>query len=251
MNPGEPKPVAIITGAAGGIGTAIADKLLSVGFRVCITDKEEGALADLHTNLRSRYASGDIFLHVMDVTRREAILATERSLLARWGAIDVLVNNAGIFQKAPALDIEEEGFQEILNVDLLGTFRTCQIFGRRMIEQRHGKIINIASIAAIRGAPQAAHYAASKAGIVAFSMSLAAEFAPFGVPVNVILPGYIETSMLSAHWGPLRAMMTWRNPGKRLGLPWEVAEVVVFLALAQSSYLTGAQIVIDGGHSLA
>ncbi|MCP4756641.1 MAG: SDR family oxidoreductase [Proteobacteria bacterium] len=242
--------VAIVTGAAGGIGAAIVDKFLEMGLRVCITDKNEDALNAYKATLLERFKPENFLVRALNVEHFEEIQAVEKETRTRWKRADVLVNNAGIFEMSPVLEMEESSFLKMLNVNLLGTFRTSQVFGKAMVEARHGKIINIGSIAGIRGMFQGGHYAASKAAVTALSLSMANEWAPHNVQVNVIHPGYIDTPMLTSHSEAIKVAAVWRIPAKRLGLPWEVAEAVWSLASSESSYLVGTQITIDGGISI-
>lgn len=242
--------VAVVTGAAGGIGSAIVEKFLTMGLRVCITDQEEGALEKLKKDLLVRFKEENLIVQVMNVENREEILAVEHKLQSLWKNVDILVNNAGIFASSPFLEMEEESFLKILNINLLGTFRTCQVFGKNMVKQRRGKIINIGSIAGVKGMLNGGHYAASKAAVTALSMSMAVEFAPHQVQVNVVHPGFIDTPMLESQAEALKVVAVWRIPAKRLGLPWEVAEAVWSIASSESTYMLGTQITIDGGLSL-
>ncbi|MBI2889308.1 MAG: SDR family oxidoreductase [Nitrospirae bacterium] len=241
---------ALVTGAAGGIGAAVAHSLLAAGLRVCLTDRDEAGLEREAARLRALHGERPVLFARMDVDRPDEVEDVHRTLGEAWGAVDVLVNNAGIFDERPFLEIEEEGFRRVLETNLLGAVRCCRVFGRDMVERGSGKIVNIASISAWRGAPRAAHYAASKAGLVALTLTLAREFAERNVQVNVVLPGYIDTGMMGHRRGVMLKYAAWRVPAGRLGRPEDVAEAVRLLVVADTSYLTGAQLVVDGGCSL-
>ncbi len=244
--------IVLITGAGSGIGAALVKRFLEKGFRVCATDKDEEKLNLLGQELFSRFEKSKWMMQAMDVGCRDSVQKAQEAICRNkeWGAVDILVNNAGIFFQSLLLEMKEEEFLKILNVNLLGVFRVSQVFGREMVSRKEGKIINISSISAMKGAINSGHYAASKAGVVALSKTMALEFAPYNVQVNTVLPGYIETEMMKGSQEILRKLATWRIPAKKLGLPWEVAEIVVSIASSESSYLTGSEIVIDGGYSL-
>ncbi len=244
--------VVLVTGAASGIGAAIVRRFLEKGFRVCATDSHEEKLNLLGQELSVKFEKSKLILQIMDVASRDSVQEVHDTLYGNkeWGVVDILINNAGIFSQTPFLEMKEEEFLKILNVNLLGVFRVSQIFGREMVQKKEGKMIHISSIAAQKGAANAGHYAASKAAVVALSKTMALEFASYNVQVNTILPGYIETEMMKNYKEVLRKLATWRIPGKKLGLPWEVAELVVSIASSEASYLTGSEIVIDGGYSL-
>ena len=180
----------------------------------------------------------------------ESIEKAKNTIVSKWGQIDVLVNNAGIFETCSFTEMTEESFTRILNTNLLGVFRCTKLFSQEMIKRKEGKIINLSSIAASKGAPGASHYSASKGAVSAFSLSLAAELAKFNIQVNVVQPGFIETPMMNAHQEQMKVIAAWRIPTRRLGQPWEIAEAIHYLATSRSSYFTGAHILIDGGFSL-
>ncbi|WP_017328347.1 SDR family NAD(P)-dependent oxidoreductase [Synechococcus sp. PCC 7336] len=244
------KQVAVVTGASGGIGREIVEKLLTLGLKVFITDLHEDCLSLLQQQLSDLGFLEDVLYYPIDVKSRESIQCAYEFVLESWGRVDVLVNNAGVFESSPILEISDTSFDEVLDVNLLGAFRMSQIFVRDMLDRKSGKIINMGSVAGIKGTALAGHYAASKAALTALSRSMALEWANYNVQVNVVLPGYINTPMLGDREKPLSALAKWRIPSKRLGHPREVAEVVGFLALAESTYLTGSEITVDGGLSL-
>ncbi len=242
--------ISVVTGATGGLGSAIVKLFLRKGMKVCITDKNTKTLNGFEKDLADDFNKDNFMFCHMDVEDPEEIEAVKVEVLSRWKRVDVLVNNAGIFDMAPVLKMDEHAFLRMLNINVLGVFRTCQIFGNVMVQQSMGKIINIGSIAGTRGLMNGGHYAASKAAVTALSLSLANELASHNVQVNVVHPGYIDTAMLDSHKEILKTAAVWRIPAKRLGLPWEVAEVVWSLITLESTYLLGTQINVDGGISI-
>jgi len=240
---------ALVTGAARGIGLGIARGLAEAGARVAIVDRDgetaRGAARELA-------ADGlECLALEADVTRRGEVEAAIEALLERWGALHIEVNNAGICHNAPSADLAEPDWDRVLELDLKAVFLCAQAAGRRMIVQGWGSIINIASMSGqIVNFPQPqAAYNTAKAGVVQLTRSLAAEWAPYGVRVNSISPGYVNTDLLK----PARRLHPqWleRTPQKRFGEPWEIAGAAVYLASEAASYCTGTDLVVDGGYTL-
>ncbi len=238
---------AVVTGGARGIGLAIATALAEAGARVVIADLDpQGQKSAEHLQAQGLQAE----YHPLDVTRSSQVEALAQAL----GPVDILVNNAGICRNTPALKTPDEDWLQVFNVNVHGVFWCSRAFGRGMVARQQGSIINIASMSGRivnRPQPQAA-YNASKAAVVHLTRSLAAEWAPFGVRVNAISPGYIGTEMTK------RGLQTpeWRQdwlgltPLGRLGEPEEVAACALFLASGASSYLTGSELVVDGGYTI-
>ncbi len=238
-----------VTGGARGIGRAIAAGFAEAGARVAIVDLD----AD-----RGRAAAEEIsglgpecFALQADVTRRDQVEEVVERLLTRWGRLDIAVNNAGICRNIPAEQMSEADWDRVLEVNLKAVFLCAQAVGRRMIAQRSGSIINIGSMSAqIVNFPQPqCSYNAAKAGVVHLTRSLAAEWAPHGVRVNCISPGYVDTELLQ----PARALHPqWieRTPQKRFGEPREIAALAVYLASDAARYCTGSDMLIDGGYTL-
>lgn len=242
--------IALITGAGGGIGSAIALKFLEEGLMVCATDVNDEKLQHLSKMILGKTYANNLLALPMDVCDRKSIIKVEQVVTDKWGNANILVNCAGIFSFQPFLETSDDSFIEVMQVNLMGTFSVCQVFAKKMIKNGSGKIINIASVSAFMGASQASAYSASKAGIVALTKSMAKEFAEKNVQVNVVVPGYINTSMSDPYKETLKMTTALRIPSKRLGESWEVAEAVWCLASFGSSYMTGTQIVIDGGLTL-
>jgi NAD(P)-dependent dehydrogenase (short-subunit alcohol dehydrogenase family) len=242
--------IAIVTGAGRGIGTAIARRLCETGAHVAIADVDERAAAAAADSLRtSGYRAS---AHSVDVRMAEQLRRLIDDLLARHGRIDILVNNAGIPSAGPAEDVSEQDWNDVLAVNLTGMMLGCQAAGRVMIRQGGGRIVNICSIAAGGGWPTRLAYAVSKAGCVTLTRTLAAEWARFGVRVNAVSPGHIDTSMtdgLYATGMASRAAFERGAPMRRMGTPAEIAEAVLFLAGPEAESVTGEVLTVDGGWS--
>jgi len=197
---------------------------------------------------------GEAVCFKLDVSKKEEVDMVFNEIIKKFGRLDILVNNAGIFLPKPALEMSEEEWDRTLNINLKGEFLCAQRAAKEMAKNNPpvggGRIINIASIASGGvgiGFEGAAHYAASKGGIIGMTETLAIEFAPFGITVNAIAPGAIETPMIGAVTEELLSEIKLRVPLKRIGRPEEVSAAVVFLASDEASYITGATFYVDGG----
>ncbi len=242
------RKTAIVTGAGRGIGKAVAQALAGDGMNVVLADIEPEWERAVATGLE--VVGVDSLVCETDVSRREEVERLIAATLERFGGLDVLVNNAGIIAPAPVLEMTEEQWDRVVAVDLKSVFLCSQAAGRHMVERRSGAIINIASIAAERGMHGRANYCAAKAGVVSLTRVLALEWAPFGVRVNAVGPGYVNTEL--QQWAVQQGIVdlasrTASTPLGRLAEPAEVAGVVSFLASDRASYLTGQTIFVDGG----
>jgi 3-oxoacyl-[acyl-carrier protein] reductase len=240
--------VALVTGARRGMGKAHALALAKQGARVVVTDIDEKECQTVADEIRAN--GGEAVAFKLDVLSSQEVDQVFDAVIKKFGRLDILVNNAGIFAPKSALAMTEEEWDHTLNINLKGEFLCAQRAAQEMTKNKWGRIINIASIASGGvgiGFEGATHYSASKGGIVGMSESMALEFGPLGITVNVIAPGAIETPMIGAVTKDLIEEIELRVPLKRIGKPEEVSAAVVFLASEEASYVTGATIVVDGG----
>lgn len=236
----------LVTGGAKGIGKACAQALGAAGGRIIIADMDEAAGNDT-----ARELDGQFF--PLDVTRKGDVEALATAIAARQGALDVLVNNAGIVQNGPSETVSSEDWQRVLDVNLNGVFYCAQAFGRDMLKAGRGSVVSISSICGsvtVYPQPQAA-YNASKAAVNLLTKSLAVEWARKGVRVNAVAPGYTATELTLAGRSKPEWFETWMRmtPMGRLGEPAEVANAVLFLASDAASYITGTVLHVDGGYT--
>jgi 3-oxoacyl-[acyl-carrier protein] reductase len=242
--------VALVTGASRGIGRAIALKLGSMGARVAVNyvavdpQNEEDA-KNVVAELEALGAEGMIV--EADVRDGESVKAMIDAVVEKWDGINILVNNAGITKDTLLMRMSEQQWDDVLDINLKGTFLCSKHVLKTMMRQDYGRIISLASIAGVMGNPGQTNYSASKGGIIAFTKSLSKEIGSRGITVNAVAPGYIETLMTGVLPEDVRArfveMIALRRPGK----PEEVADVIGFLASSSAAYVTGQCIGIDGG----
>ncbi|MGA2466460.1 MAG: glucose 1-dehydrogenase [Thermodesulfobacteriota bacterium] len=243
-----------ITGGGGGIGREIARELFLRGMNVVIGDKDIESAKKTAEELDPK--SRRTLAVSLDVSKRGEVFQTVETILARFGRVDVLVNNAGISpgnRRITIAEIDEKEWDQVMAVNLKGVFNCSQAVMDGMIKNKSGKIVNIASIAGITGgigdrARAAAHYAASKAGVIAFTKRLAWELGPFGINVNAIAPGIIAGTGLSLRWTKKNLEKTRQTlPIRRLGKVGDIGKLVAFLISEDASFIQGETIIIDGG----
>lgn len=242
--------VALVTGGRRGMGKAHALALAQQGAKVIVTDIDAQECMPVAEEIKSK--GGEAVCFKMNVADRAEVNKVFDETVKQFGRLDILVNSAGIYFSKPALELTEEDWDKMIDINLKGQFLCAQRAAKEMARNQWGRIINIASIASGQvgvGIAGGAHYTASKGGIIGMSETLAVEWAPLGINVNVIAPGAIDTPMVQAAQIPKEAMdaMLQRVPLKRIGRPEEVSAAVVFLASEEASYVTGATFYVDGG----
>jgi len=237
--------IALVTGAAQGIGKAVTLLLARHGADVIVADVN---LEKAEETAREVQSLGRQSMAVkLDVTRLQDVEATVETALQRFGKIDILINNAGIARDKLILRMTEEDWDAVLAVNLKGTFNCTKVVIKHMSKQRSGKIVNIASVVGEMGNPGQANYAASKAGVIGFTKTIAREFAQRGINVNAIAPGYIQTPMTDALPEKAKEELKRMIPMERLGQPEDVARAVLFLVSEASGYITGNVLKVNGG----
>jgi len=237
---------AIVTGAGRGIGHAIAVRLASEGARVaCVSRSEDHAkrTADELNKARSDAARH----YAVDVADHAAVQKVGAQILEDFGKIDILVNNAGVTRDGLAMRMSVEDWDTVINTNLRGAFNCTQAIIRAMIKQRTGRIINITSVIGLIGNAGQTNYAASKAGLIGFTKSLARELASRNITVNAIAPGFITTDMTAGLSDEIKKTIQSQIPLGKTGAPEDVASATAFLASAEASYITGQVICVDGG----
>jgi len=239
--------VAIVTGAGHGIGREIALSLARNGAEVVVTDVTD-AIFEVGKQIE---ALGSKALPLKcDVTDLEQAQDVEEKVIGKYERIDILVNNAGIYPQKAFLDMTADDWNKVLRINLNGVFHCTRAVIPKMVKQRYGKIVNIASIAgAVVGFQNLAHYSASKAAIAGFTKSLALEVAQYGINVNAVAPGPIDVGDMAANTEMYQQIIT-AIPAGRMGRPIDIANLVIFLVSDESNFITGQCIVSDGGYTL-
>ena len=240
--------VAIITGGNAGIGKAIAHKFAEHGASVAIfgTNEERGKLvvSELQDVVG---AEGKVEFFKVDVSNTQDVLDSCKAVLENFGKVDILVNNAGITRDNLLLKMSEEDWDAVLDVNLKSVFNTSKALSRAMMKARRGKIINISSVVGVMGNAGQANYAASKAGMLGLTKSLAKELASRNLCINCIAPGYIQTKMTEALTDQQKDAIIEHIPLRRLGQPEDIANAALFLASQMGDYVTGQVLTVDGG----
>lgn len=243
---------AVVTGSSRGIGAAVAEALAQAGYDVCLNCSSERGLAAIEeqaARLASEYGVRAItqVANVADAAEAQALID---AAVEAFGRVDVLVNNAGITRDGLAVRMKEEDFDAVIDVNLKGTFHCCKAAAQRMMKQRYGRIVNMSSVVGVAGNAGQANYAASKAGVIGLTKSLAKELAARHITVNAVAPGFIATDMTDALSDKQREAIAERIAARRFGEAEEVAALVRFLASDEAAYVTGQVVCIDGGMSL-
>jgi 3-oxoacyl-[acyl-carrier protein] reductase len=236
---------ALVTGASGGIGGAIAHALHGAGATVALSGTRVEPLEALAAELGSR-------AHVLpcNLSDAEAVEALPKQAIEAMGAVDILVNNAGITRDQLFMRMSDDEWQSVLDVNLTSTMRLCRGVMRPMMKARWGRIINISSIVGATGNPGQANYAASKAGMVGMTKSIAYEVASRGITANAVAPGFIATAMTDKLTDDQKAAINVKIPAARMGTAQEIAAAVLYLASPEAGYVTGTTLHVNGGMAM-
>jgi len=237
--------VAIVTGAAQGIGRAIAEALAHAGADIAVADLDPGRSADAVAAVEKIGRKAlNVKVNVADANDTKTMA---EQVIKAWGKIDILVNNAGITRDALLLRMKEEDWNLVLQVNLNGTFNCTKAVLQPMTKQRYGRIVNIASIVGVMGNVGQANYAASKAAVIGFTKTVAREYASRNVTVNAVAPGFIDTAMTQGLPAEVKETMQKQIPLGRLGTPADIAAAVRFLVSDDAAYVTGQVLHVNGG----
>ena len=238
--------VALITGSTRGIGRAIAETLAAAGARVAVTGRDQPR-ADTAAQEIAAASGREVRGYAVDVGEVAQAVALIAAVERDFGQLDILVNNAGLTRDNLLIRLKDDDWDAVMNANLRGAFATCRAASRGMIKRRWGRIINVASIVGLVGNKGQANYAASKAGLIGMTKSIAKELASRNILANVVAPGFIETDMTAAMPPEARSAMSAGIPLERLGTPDDIAGIVAVLASDLSRYVTGQVFVVDGG----
>jgi 3-oxoacyl-[acyl-carrier protein] reductase len=237
--------VAVVTGASRGIGSAIAHNLSKAGAKIVLISRNIDALKSVEAEIKSN--GGDAISIAADVSNLQSFTDVVNQVVEIWGTVDILINNAGITRDNVIMRLKEEDWDAVIDINLKGCFNGIKSVTRPMMKARCGRIINITSVIGLMGNSGQSNYAASKAGILGLTKSIAKELGSRKITVNAIAPGYIQTEMTDNLDETSRDNLIRSIPLQRLGQPQEIADLVCFLASNEAAYITGQTLNVDGG----
>ncbi len=237
--------IALVTGASQGIGRACALVLAQAGAKVALAARNEAKLQEVAAEIAAAGGESEVF--ILDIGKEDSIQTSAKNVLARYGKVEILINNAGITRDGLLLRMKRSDWDDVLSTNLTGTFLLTQALIGPMLKNRWGRIINISSVVGRTGQAGQTNYAASKAGLIGFTKSLARELASRGVTANAVAPGYIETAMTAVLNEQQRAQMMGQIPLGRPGTDLDIAHAVSFLASEEAGYITGHVLDVNGG----
>ena len=237
--------VAIVTGASQGLGRSCAEALAASGATVALVARSADKLDEVAAGIRAAGGTAEVF--PCDVMKAEDVQGVVETVVEKLGRLDILVNNAGVTRDTLLPRMSDEEWDQVLATNLRGPFLFMRAASRPMMQQRYGRIVNVASVSGLIGNPGQANYSASKAGLVGLTKTVAKELAGRKITVNAVAPGFIASDMTAALGPVVLDEVKKRVPAKRLGEAWEIAEAVLFLVAPSSGYVTAQTLVVDGG----
>jgi len=237
--------IAIVTGAARGLGRLIAETFAHCGAKVACVDVNTDLLAETVASINA--TGGEATAHGCDVTDSQRVNEVVHEVVTQWGGLQILVNNAGITRDGLIMRMKDDQWDSVLAINLRGTFLFTRAACKPLMKGRRGRIINIASVSGLMGNPGQANYSASKAGVIGLTRTVAMELAGRNITVNAVAPGFIQTDMTATLADDLIKAIVDQVPLGRLGQPRDVADAVLFLASDAASYITGQVLTVDGG----
>jgi 3-oxoacyl-[acyl-carrier protein] reductase len=238
---------ALITGASGGIGIAIAECFLECGCNVFLTSSSEQKLQNLVTNLKERFSNSQIEYQAFNLSKTEEVEKIVDIASQKMSGLDVVICNAGVTKDCLAIRMKYEDWQDVIDINLTANFVINKNAAKHMIKQKYGRIINISSVVGLTGNIGQINYVASKAGLIGMTKSLAIEVASRGITVNCIAPGFIQTEMTDKMSETAKSAILGKIPMGYYGKPRDVANICIFLASEEASYITGQTIGVNGG----